>query len=561
MPDVRFNKYYRYNELTRILKDFAKEYPKLVSVASIGKSYEGRAIWVATVTNTATGDAKEKPALWVDGNIHASEISPSSACLYLINKLVKEYGVKPDVTRVLDTRAFYVCPRFNPDGAELALADKPRIVRSSTRPYPYDEEPIEGLAQQDIDGDGRMLMMRLPDPNGAWKINPDEPRLLMRRDPIETGGQYYRLLPEGRLEHYDGVTIKVQKKKEGLDLNRNFPLEWRQEHEQNGAGPFPTSEPEVRAVVHFITRHPNITGGIAFHTYTGVLLRPYSGKNDESFPAEDLWTYLKIGKKGTDLTGYPHASVYHEFRYHPKEIMTGAFDDWMYDHIGVFAWTVELWSPQRQAGIKEYKYIDWMREHPVEDDFAMLRWSDQSLGGKGYIDWYPFDHPQLGKVELGGWNQLYAFRNPPVEFLEKEIAPFADWLIWHLLISPKLELFEASATPVGKGAYRVRLVVHNTGWLPTNVTKLAAKNKLVRGIVCEIELPRGAKLETGKAREELGQLEGRAYKPTAPIGWAVADPTDDRLKVEWVVRAPKGGIVKLTARHERAGTVRAQVKL
>ncbi|MDE3091265.1 MAG: carboxypeptidase, partial [Chloroflexota bacterium] len=284
-------------------------------------------------------------------------------------------------------------------------------------------------------------------------------------------------------------------------------------------------------------------------------------QSDDTFPAEDLWTYQKIGKKGTDLTGYPNISVYHEFRYHPKQVITGAFDDWLYDHLGVFAWTVELWSPQRQAGIKEYKYIDWMREHPVEDDLTMLRWSDQMLGGKGYIDWYPFDHPQLGKIELGGWNQMYAFHNPPPEFLEKEIAPFADWLIWHLLISPRLELLEASATPLGKGAYRVRMVVHNTGWLPTTVTKQAAKNKLTRDIVCEIELPRAAKLETGKLREELGQLEGRAYKPTAPVGWAIGDPTDDRLKVEWVVRAPKGGVVKLTARHERAGTVRAKVKL
>ncbi|MDE3091844.1 MAG: carboxypeptidase, partial [Chloroflexota bacterium] len=101
MPDVRFDKYYRYNELTRILKEFAKEYPKLVHVESIGKSYEGRDIWVATVTNSTTGEAKEKPALWVDGNIHASEVSPSSACLYLINKLVKEYGSKADITRCL----------------------------------------------------------------------------------------------------------------------------------------------------------------------------------------------------------------------------------------------------------------------------------------------------------------------------------------------------------------------------------------------------------------------------------------------------------------------------
>ena len=561
MPDIRFDTFYRYDDLTRLVKAYAEEYPQLVRVESIGKSYEGRDIWVATVTNFASGDAKEKPALWVDGNIHASELSASTACLYLLDKLVKEYGAHADITRALDTRAFYICPCFNPDGAELALADKPRIVRSSTRPYPYDEEPIGGLVQEDIDGDGRMLMMRIPDPNGPWKCYPEDPRLMVRRDPAETDGQYYRLLPEGRLEDYDGVTIKLQAKKERLDLNRNFPFEWRQEHEQNGAGPYPTSEPEIRAVTQFVASHPNITGGVAFHTYSGVILRPYGTKNDESLPAEDLWTFQKIGKKGTDLTSYPNISVYHEFRYHPKEVITGVFDDWLYDHFGMFAWTVEIWSPQRQAGIKEYKYIDWMREHPFEDDLKMLKWSDEVLGGKGYVTWYPFDHPQLGKIELGGWNQLYAFRNPPPEFLEKEIAPFADWLVWHLLISPKLELYEASAKPLGDSAYRVRLVVHNTGWLPTYVTKKATEKKAVRGVVCEIELPEGATLETGKPREELGQLEGRAYKPPAPIGFLVADPTEDRVKVEWVVRAPKGGAVKLVARHERAGMVRAEVQL
>ncbi|MBI5653929.1 MAG: carboxypeptidase [Chloroflexi bacterium] len=561
MPDLRFDTYYRYADLTRIVHTFASEFPQFVRVESIGKSFEGRDIWVATVTNFSSGDAQDKPALWADGNIHASEVSPSSACLYLINKLVNEYGKNSDITRALDTRAFYICPRFNPDGAELALADKPKIIRSSTRPYPYDEEPIGGLVQEDIDGDGRMLMMRIADPNGAWKISPDDPRLLVRRDPAETGGTYYRVLPEGRLEEYDGVTIKVQPKKERLDLNRNFPFEWRQENEQNGAGPYPTSEPEVRAVVHFIANHPNITGAIAFHTYSGVILRPYGTKNDDAMPAEDLWTFQKIGKQGSEMTGYPTASVYHEFRYHPKEYITGVFDDWLYDHFGIFAWTVEIWSPQRQAGIKEYKYVDWFREHPREDDLAMLKWSDEKLGGKGYVTWYPFDHPQLGKVELGGWNALYAFRNPPPEFLEKEIAPFADWLVWHLLISPKLELFDVESKSLGANAYRVRMVVHNTGWLPTYITKKAIEKKSVRGIVCEIELPEGATLETGKPREELGQLEGRAYKSVAPVGWAVADPTDDRVKVEWVVRAPNGGVVKLIARHERAGTVRAEIKL
>jgi murein tripeptide amidase MpaA len=561
MPQVRFDTYYRYDELTRILHAFAEEYPQLVRIESIGKSYEGRDIWLLTVTNFATGPADEKPALWVDGNIHASEVSPSSACLYLLHRLTREYGSHEKITRCLDTRAFYVCPRVNPDGAEWALADKPKIIRSSTRPYPYDEDPIGGLVTEDIDGDGRMLMMRIPDPNGNWKKHPDEPRLMIRRDPDEVGGEYYRILPEGRFdEPFDPAILTIQPKKEGLDLNRNFPAHWRQEYEQDGAGPYPTSEPEVRAIVDFIAKHPNITGGVTFHTWSGVLLRPYSHQPDDAFPAEDLWTYQKIGAKGTEITGYPNISVYHDFKYHPKEYISGVFDDWMYDHMGVFAWTVEIWSPQRQAGITDLKFIDWYREHPVEDDLKLLKWSDEALGGRGYVDWYPFEHPQLGKVELGGWDMLYAWRNPPPEFLEQEVALFPDWLVWHLLISPRLEVYEATVEPLGDALYKVRLVVQNTGWLPTYITKKALEKKLVRGVIAEIELPDGATLQLGKPREELGQLEGRAYKPSAANVWN-ADPTDDRAKVEWVVHAPQGGTVRLTARHERAGVVRVECPL
>jgi murein tripeptide amidase MpaA len=558
--DILFDHYYPYDELTKHLQSLAAKRPDLLTFESIGKSHEGRDIWCATVTNSATGPAADKPAFWVDGNIHATEVSAASASLYLLNKLVTEYGTDADITRCLDTRAFYVVPRVNPDGAELFFAENPRFIRSSTRPYPHDEEPLEGIKREDIDGDGRFLTMRIVDPNGPWKAHPDEPRLLIRRDPTEAGGTYYRLLPEGILENWDGCTFTVQPNKEGLDLNRNFPAHWRQEHEQYGAGPYPTSEPEVRSLVAFITSHPNITGGVTFHTYSGVLLRPYGTHDDETFPAEDLWTYKTIGKKGTDLTGYPAISVYHDFRYHPKEVITGVFDDWMYDHLGVFAWTVEIWSPQRQAGITDYKYIDWYRDHPAEDDLKMLKWSDEALEGKGYVDWYPVEHPQLGQVELGGWDAIYAFRNPAPKFIESEISKFPEWLVWHALISPKLEMSSLESTPLGDGAYRIRMVVDNTGWLPTYVTKKAIERKTCRPVIAEIELPEGAELATGLKRSEVGQLEGRAYKGVGAFGWT-ADPTAERVKVEWVVRGKAGDTVKVTARHERAGTVRGEVKL
>lgn len=560
MSTVTFDHYYRYDELTNILNQFAQAHPKLVRIESIGKSHEGRDVWLATLTNADTGTDKVKPAFWIDGNIHASEVSPASACIYFINYLLTNYGTDPEVTKALDTRAFYICPRVNPDGAELALADSPRVIRSSTRPYPYDEEPIDGLLNQDIDGDGRVLAMRVVDPNGPWKLYDADPRLMVQRDPTESGGTYYRILPEGPLRNYDGVTITVPRDKEGLDLNRNFPFGWRQEAEQGGAGPYPASEPEVRNLVVFISAHPNITGGVAFHTFSGVILRPYDGRPDDDFPAEDLWTYKKIGDKGTSLSGYPNISVFHDFKYHPKAHITGSFDEWMYEHNGVFAWTVEIWSPQRQAGIEKYKFIDWYRDHLLEDDLKLLKWNDEVLGGKGYVDWYKFNHPQLGEVELGGWNEAYCWRNPPPEVLEKEVALFPKWLLWHALISPQLELHDASAKTLGDGTFRVRVVVQNTGWLPTYITKKAVEKKIVRGVIVEVELPEGATLETGKVREELRQLEGRAYKEPAVSVWN-QDETQDRAKVEWTVRAPKGTVVKIVARHERAGTVTTEITL
>jgi len=563
MPNIKFNRFYRYNQLTRLLKDYVKEYPNLLRLESIGKSHEGRDVWLITATNFKSGEAADKPAFWVDGNIHASEVTTSAAALYLIDSLIRRYQKDDNVKRALDTRAFYIVPRVNPDGAEWALADKPKVIRSSTRPYPFADDPIEGLMfGEDLDGDGRILQMRIEDPNGAWKAHPDDPRLMVRRDPIETGGTYYRLLPEGLLKNYDGVTIKVLEPKQGLDLNRNFPAGWRTESDQPGAGPYPASEPEARNLVDFLAKHPNITGTISFHTMSGVLLRPYDDRPDDKFPAEDLWTFQKIGEKGTEITSYPHVSVFHDFKYHPHQVITGGFDTWTYEHMGLFSWTVEFWSPMKQAGIEKFKFIDWYREHPVEDDFKLLKWNDEVLRGQGYVNWYAYNHPQLGKVELGGWDFLNMWTNPPPEFLEKEISPFPDWIVWHALISPRLVLRETKVTSLGGNSYRIRLVIQNEGWLPTYVTKKALERKLTRGVMAEITLPKGVSLEAGKEREELGELEGRAYKTAFPD--EAEESTTERAKVEWVVRAKKGTKgtkIKLLARHERAGTVRTEVVL
>jgi murein tripeptide amidase MpaA len=558
---VSYDRWYRYDELTELLRSWADEASGLFRLDSIGKSYEGRDIWLVTVTNFESGPDLEKPAFLVEANIHAVEVTGCTAALHLLHRLLTGFGSDERITRALDTRVFYVLPRLNPDGAELALADRPRFVRSSVRPYPL-ADPQDGLHEEDLDGDGRILMMRLRDDNGAWKPHPEEPRLLIRRDPDEGkgDGDFYRLLWEGTIRNYDGVTIKVAPPLEGLDLNRNFPFEWTTENEQRGAGPYPTSEPEIRAMVQAVFDRPNITGHVAYHTFSGVHLRPYAGYADEHFPPSDLRTYKLLGEEATRLTGYPAVSVYHDFKYEPNESIRGSAHDWLYDHVGVYSWTTEFWSPQRRAEIEDYHFIEWLRDHSPEDDLRLLRWADEELEGRGYVDWYPFDHPQLGPVELGGWDVVACWANVPFRFLEAEVAPHSEWALWHLLVSPRLELRSLDVEGLGEGKHFVRLVLENTGWLPTNVTQKALDRKAVRALEVELTLPDGARVVAGEARTEAGQLEGRVQLRSA-LWWGTDQGTSDRAKLEWVVEAPAGGTLGVEARHPRAGVVRRDVEL
>ena len=164
---LEYDHFYRYDELGAFLHALAAEFPALLAVESIGKSFQGRDIWLATLTNTATGSHSDKPALWLEANIHATELTGSHAALHLVERLVTGYGHDERVTRALDTRCFYVVARLNPDGAEHVMQAGAGAIRSSVRPYPRLDQR-DGLIEGDVDGDGRVLTMRVPDPNGAW---------------------------------------------------------------------------------------------------------------------------------------------------------------------------------------------------------------------------------------------------------------------------------------------------------------------------------------------------------------------------------------------------------
>jgi Zinc carboxypeptidase len=385
---------------------------------------------------------------------------------------------------------------------------------------------------------------------------------MIRRRPDDEGGVYYRVFPEGTVEGYDGHLLTVAHPLEGLDFNRNFPSGWRPEGDQAGAGEFPGSEPEVRAVVEFLGRHPNIYGALSYHTYSRALLRPFSDQSDDEMDLTDLRVYEAIGERGTEITGYPCASTYHHFRYHPRRVITGVFDDWLYRHKGVYAYTVELWDLVTAAGIeeknREKKFAEWFEKHPAEHDHRILDFLDAHIP-EGLVAWYPFEHPQLGAVELGGWDQMFTWRNPPPALLEAEIAPQAEFALSFLALAPQLAWRAVEVHPLGGDLYHVRAVVENLGFLPTCGSSQAEKAKAARPVRVRVELPEGATLESGQRQQELGHLQGRSHRLT--MDYFEPSPTDNRGKAEWVIRAASPATVTLQAASDRAGTLRTVVEL
>ena len=586
-----FDRFLRYDELRAWLEQLAADHPALVTLEVYGQSFEGRDLLLATVTDSSTGAPDTKPAHWVDASIHAVELTATVAACNLLQHLVDGFADgDATVVRALRTRTFYVVPRVNPDGAEWALADRPRWRRSSVRPWPHADAHLwPGLAVQDIDGDGRILQMRIPDPDGAWMPHPDEPRLLVAVPPdgsVPAGAQRYRTQWEGLVEHYDGFTVPTPPAPEGLDMNRNFPAAWGTN--VGGSGDHPLSEPEIDALVRAVVARPNICGYNAFHTSGGVLLRPSSVMADSTLHPRDLWVYKQLGEQGTALTGYTSHSVFEDFTFDKNDTMSGAADDWAFEHLGVYSWTTEFWDIVHAAtGTKQSTYF-WYVGPTTDEALAVLRWLDQQTDPRssdartaGFVDWYPFEHPQLGAVELGGWNDLFSWTNPPGHLLHAEVAKHAEFAVFQALASPCLEIKHSAVTALGDDTWRVEVGVANTGWLPTHVTARAANNARVRPIVAELleavpeivaagAATRNEAHQFREGREGSGVefLGGPARVTIGQLGGGVdarfrhgRDGTPDRALVSWTIRAAAGTDVTAIVHHDRAGRDSVAIRL
>ena len=558
IPELQYEHFFSNAEVAGLVDSLARSYPELCRLDSLGQSRQGRTIHLLTITDLASGEASDRPAYLIHGNIHAVELAGVHAALYVAKKLLED-NVNSDL---LEHVTFYIIPQINPDGGEFAAKTSTR-VRSRTDMI---NKAANTVYPEDIDGDGLILSMRQEHPDGDLIADPHDARLLIRRQ-TDSEGPFYRVLPEGMIHAWDGCDhIKAaglhawvgnDPTKVGgraFDWNRNFPYRWKPESEQQGTGDYPLSEPEVRCLVDFIDSRPNIFGILGYHTgYAGVMRPPSSGPGSEILDA-DYRTLERLGQMGTEETGLVSLPL---IELHPAyasaKYRGGHLLDFAYQHLGMIAFDFELGWVVNDAGVATSDLLAVEDSGELDEHMRrMMQWWDRQEPQEPLFQaWTPFDHPQLGSIEIGGF--LYTLLdNPSLASLSETLEGAYRFVCRLAEERPQLAVEDVCVDSLDDTRHRIHLRLVNRGRLGTNVTVRGLALWHRHRIALEFCPADGVTLVSDQGHMDLEHLDadGAAHE----LAWEVAGQGPNGKLCDIRIQGSGAGNLKLTVSGQNRHT-------
>jgi len=452
---VHWNRFHDYAQATSLLKRLAAAHPKYCKLQSLGKSFGKREMWLMTIT-APSGDADSKPAFWIDGGIHANEIQSVEVVLYTAWYLLEMAGQNKAIDELLEQRTFYLVPMMSPDArdAHFYEPNTTHSPRTGLRPVDDDKDGKSGEdGYDDLDGDGSITQMRIADPEGKWKEHEKYPGLMVRVADGEKG-QYTLLGQEGIDNDGDG---RVNEDGPGVyDPNRDWAWDWQPAYIQRGARRYPFWVKENRMVVDFIRSRPNIAGGQTYHNAGGMILRG-PGNRSARYDRSDIAVYDTLAKQGGKmLPEYRYIIVGTEL----YEVFGGEFD-YLHHFCGVFAFNNELFTPFNYFREHE-EGAGWFGSQETQHLF-----NKYLLLGAGMSKWKPVEHPQYGKIEVGGLRKNW-IRQPPSFLMEEELHRNAAFTLYHASEMPRVQIDRIETEQLDHNITQVTALISNPKVIPTH---------------------------------------------------------------------------------------------
>lgn len=452
--EASWNRYNTYDGIVDLMKQIHKAYPKLTQLESIGKSYEGRDLYMITVSDFNTGNPDEKPAMYIDGNIHSNEIQGAEFSLYTAWYLTEMFGELEFINKLLKDKTFYIVPTINPDARDNFMKEPntPHSPRSGMIVLDNDGDGQKGEdGYDDLNGDNHITYMIRKSPTGQYIKDPQDDRRLIQV-PAEEQGEYEMLGYEGIDRDGDGEVNE-----DGIgyyDPNRDWGWKWQPDYVQRGAYKYPFSLPESRAVADFVMAHPNIAGAQSYHNYGGMILRgPGAEEDADTYNKEDVRIYDAIAEKGEEMIpGYRYLTVYKDL----YSVFGGELD-WFYGGRGIYTYTNELMV----------SYLYFHKNEGRGNQEEELKVDKYLTFGDAFVDWKAYTHPQYGNIEIGGFKKNFS-RAHPGFLLEQDAHRNMAFTIYHAYQTPKLKILDVKEKSIGSGLKEITATIYNERLMPTH---------------------------------------------------------------------------------------------
>ena len=481
IPEIDFGVYdSTYDTLQAYMEKLAQAAPNFVRKSSIGTTPEGRDLTLLTLADFAACSPENNPALLIFANMHCHELSGPIAALTTARNLLR------DNRELLKDHTFYIIPRINPDSTEKVVRHS-GYIRSR---WEYSQK-VNVFRQRDLDGNGIIAQMRKECPWGDMCIDPDNPQQLIPRR-ADSKGPFYLLFGEGIFEKWDGKLLQPEQGEgEYRDWNRSSLVGWNPTVE--AGGDFPYSEPEMFALMKFMTAHKNIFGFINYHNGWGAVMGPAEVKVPDG---KFLARLYDIASRHVNYPVFYGNEPMHGIKepVAPYKVC-GQFDDTAYGVYGLVPITLELGTYENSAGIRtedvfahdfldEYKPVaaclQYQKEHPEYPRHA-------------FHEWKPFEHPQLGHIEIGGFDSV-GLASPAPELLAKTCRDVYEFTCDFITKCPRMVVADMDKARVAPGIFRIRVMLQNAGELPTNVLSPGIKSAWREKPYAELSLGEGVSL-------------------------------------------------------------------
>ena len=334
-------------------------------------------------------------------------------------------------------------------------------------------------AADDLNGNGVIEQVRKYVPGqGTHKPSALDPRIMEPVKPGETG-DYILLGQEGIDNDGDG---RVNEDGPGsYDGNRNWASDWQPNYIQSGAMDYPFQLPEAKAINDFMMAHPNIAGVQSYHNNGGMILRGPGAASTGEYPRGDVRAYDEMGRQGERMLPFYRYLVIWSGLY----TVHGGFIDWTNDGLGILSFSNELWNGGQYFTSPELKEQQKDPSSPIAPSAANYFFNDYLEFGDEYTGWKEFDHPQFGKVDLGGWKKTFN-RLPPRFMTEEMCHRNMAFSLYQADQLPQMAIGETKVEKLGDGVWKIRVDITNKKIVPTVMSK-AAQNNVVPPDLLTIE--------------------------------------------------------------------------